>query len=91
MTMSPGQLSSILWLDKLSKAAQVVVGLVTLFWVVSLVRGAIMADHDSLIVGGLLSGGLHAMTGPDHLAALLPFIFRKVDIVNFVKIIQFYF
>jgi hypothetical protein len=27
---------------------------------------------DPTILGGLLSGGLHAVTGPDHIAALLP-------------------
>ena len=28
----------------------------------------------SVFGGGMLSGGLHALSGPDHLAALLPFI-----------------
>lgn len=27
---------------------------------------------NSIVAGGLLSGGLHAITGPDHLAAILP-------------------
>ena len=33
--------------------------------------------YNSAIVGGLLSGSLHALTGSDHLAALLPLIFGK--------------
>ncbi|KAJ1433857.1 hypothetical protein B484DRAFT_429392 [Ochromonadaceae sp. CCMP2298] len=32
---------------------------------------------NSAVVGGLLSGGLHALTGPDHLAALLPLILGR--------------
>ena len=32
---------------------------------------------NSAIIGGILSGSLHALTGSDHLAALLPLIFGK--------------
>jgi hypothetical protein len=33
--------------------------------------------YSSAIVGGFLSGGLHALTGSDHMAVLLPLIFGK--------------
>ena len=33
--------------------------------------------YNSAVVGGILSGSLHALTGSDHLAALLPLIFGK--------------
>ena len=33
--------------------------------------------YNSAVVGGILSGSLHALTGADHLAALLPLIFGK--------------
>lgn len=33
--------------------------------------------YNSAFVGGLLSGSLHALTGSDHIAALLPIIFGK--------------
>jgi len=36
------------------------------------VSGATIAAITSAISGGLFSGGLHAIAGPDHLAALLP-------------------
>lgn len=36
----------------------------------------ILASHE-IMFGGLLSGCLHALSGPDHLAALMPFIVGK--------------
>lgn len=36
-----------------------------------------MSDDFKVVAGGLLSSSFHALTGPDHLAALLPFIFCK--------------
>ena len=33
--------------------------------------------YNSALVGGFLSGSLHALTGPDHMAAVLPLIFGK--------------
>ena len=40
--------------------------------IVSMVFASITGCFNPSIVGGLLSGGLHAISGPDHLAALLP-------------------
>jgi len=36
--------------------------------------------NSSIIYGGLLSGGFHALSGPDHLTALLPSIVGKYHI-----------
>jgi hypothetical protein len=38
----------------------------------SMAIAAVSGCIDPSILGGLLSGGLHAISGPDHLAALLP-------------------
>jgi len=55
------------------------VGLLILFWTCNYLQ-----EHEylhfvssSAVIGGLLSGSLHALTGSDHLAALLPLIFGK--------------
>lgn len=40
--------------------------------VASMVLASITGCFNPSIIGGLLSGGLHAISGPDHLAALLP-------------------
>jgi hypothetical protein len=34
--------------------------------------GRLLNLRSSLVIGGLLAGSLHAVTGPDHIAALLP-------------------
>jgi hypothetical protein len=57
----------------------VVVGLLACYALLQLHvhDGAVRLLSNSATVGGLLSGGLHALTGSDHLAALLPLIFGR--------------
>ena len=64
---------------KIAHTPQILLGVLLvgcLFYSQSLV--AIYARYPfgaaDIVGGGILSGGLHALSGPDHLAALLPFI-----------------
>lgn len=60
-----------------STAVQAVLIFATVLWLGKSLHDFILFDKSGFISGGLLSGGLHAMTGADHLAALLPFIVGK--------------
>lgn len=62
-----------------TRAASFTVLLIILWLAVHILRESeyLYLLYNSAVVGGLLSGSLHALTGSDHLAALLPLIFGK--------------
>ena len=65
-----------------SPAAQIIISVITicfLFYVqmvVSEFSGRYFTESTA-VFGGLFAGGLHALSGPDHLAAILPLILGK--------------
>jgi hypothetical protein len=56
---------------------QVIFAILVFMLSINFLRSFISADDTGLLSAGILSGGLHALTGADHLAALLPSIVGK--------------
>ena len=65
-----------------SPAAQIIISIITICFLfyVQIVLSDFSARYfteSTAVYGGLFAGGLHALSGPDHLAAILPLILGK--------------
>lgn len=64
-------------IDAINRLLQLICGALLLFLVFRFLQHYIFIDPTGLVSGGFFAGLLHALSGPDHIAAILPTIAGK--------------